>query len=161
MTPWTVARQAPLFIGFPRQEYWSELIFSFSRGSSLPRDRTRIGRWILYHWVTREAHCLWIFFFFFYLQWLTNKDLLYSTRKSAQCYVQPGWEGSLGENGYMCMYGWVPSLFWNITTLFISCAPIQNKNLEKQSKARLGWSEVQTQFSTSGFKLAKGSVHNK
>ena len=27
---------------------------------------------------------------------------------------QPGWEQSLGENGYMYMYGWVPSLFtWN------------------------------------------------
>ena len=24
---------------------------------------------------------------------------------------QPGWEGSLGENGYMCRYGWVPWLF--------------------------------------------------
>ena len=24
---------------------------------------------------------------------------------------QPGWEGSLGENGYMPMYGRVPSLF--------------------------------------------------
>ena len=24
-TPWTVARQAPLFMGFPRQEYWNEL----------------------------------------------------------------------------------------------------------------------------------------
>ena len=24
---------------------------------------------------------------------------------------QPGWEGSLGENGYMHMYGRVPSLF--------------------------------------------------
>ena len=24
-TPWTVAHQAPLFMGFPRQEYWSEL----------------------------------------------------------------------------------------------------------------------------------------
>ena len=32
---------------------------SFSRGSSGPRDRTHIswiGRWILYHWDTREAH---------------------------------------------------------------------------------------------------------
>ena len=27
MTPWTVACQAPLSIGFPRQEYWSELPF--------------------------------------------------------------------------------------------------------------------------------------
>ena len=27
---------------------------------------------------------------------------------------QPGWEGSFGENGYMCMYGWVPLLStWN------------------------------------------------
>ena len=26
-TPWTVAHQAPLSIGFPRQEYWSELPF--------------------------------------------------------------------------------------------------------------------------------------
>ena len=27
MTPWTVAHQAPLSIGFFRQEYWSELLF--------------------------------------------------------------------------------------------------------------------------------------
>ena len=26
-TPWTVAHQAPLFMGFPRQEYWSGLPF--------------------------------------------------------------------------------------------------------------------------------------
>ena len=28
-TPWTVAPQAPLSMGFPRQEYWSGLPFSF------------------------------------------------------------------------------------------------------------------------------------
>ena len=27
VTPWTVARQAPLFMGFSRQEYWSGLPF--------------------------------------------------------------------------------------------------------------------------------------
>ena len=27
MIPWTVACQAPLSMGFPRQEYWSELPF--------------------------------------------------------------------------------------------------------------------------------------
>ena len=27
MTPWTVARQAPLSMAFPRQEYWSGLPF--------------------------------------------------------------------------------------------------------------------------------------
>ena len=27
VTPWTVAHQAPLFMGFSRQEYWSRLPF--------------------------------------------------------------------------------------------------------------------------------------
>ena len=27
VTPWTVAHQAPLSVGFPRQEYWSGLLF--------------------------------------------------------------------------------------------------------------------------------------
>ena len=37
-TPWTIAHQAPLSMGFSRQEYWSGLLFSFSRGSAQPRD---------------------------------------------------------------------------------------------------------------------------
>ena len=32
--PWTVAHQAPLSMGFSRQEYWSGFAISFSRGSS-------------------------------------------------------------------------------------------------------------------------------
>ena len=40
-----------------------------------------------------------------YLKWITNKDLLYSTWNSAQCYVAAGWEGGLGKNGDMYMYG--------------------------------------------------------
>ena len=32
-TPWTVACQAPLSMGFPRQEYWSGLPFPSPRGS--------------------------------------------------------------------------------------------------------------------------------
>ena len=44
MTPWTVALQTPLSMGFSRQEYWGGLI-SFSRGSSCPRDRTCIPAW--------------------------------------------------------------------------------------------------------------------
>ena len=31
VTPWTAACQAPLSLGFPRQEYWSELPFSSPR----------------------------------------------------------------------------------------------------------------------------------
>ena len=30
MTPWTVARQAPLSVKFPRKEYWSGLLFPSS-----------------------------------------------------------------------------------------------------------------------------------
>ena len=41
-TPWTVAHQAIPSVGFSRQEYWSELPFSFSRGASQPRDRAHI-----------------------------------------------------------------------------------------------------------------------
>ena len=40
--PWTVACQAPLSMRFSRQEYWSGLPFSYSRGSSWPRDQTYI-----------------------------------------------------------------------------------------------------------------------
>ena len=47
-----------------------------------------------------------------YLKWITNKDLLYSTGNSAQCYVAACMECSLGENGYI--YKWV------ITILLIS-----------------------------------------
>ena len=47
-----------------------------------------------------------------YLKWITNKDLLYiahGTLLNVMC--QPGWEWGLGENGYMNVYGSVPSLF--------------------------------------------------
>ena len=58
VTPWTVAHQAPLSVGFPRQEYWSGrmVAISSSRESSQPSDRTWIscvscnGEWILYYW---------------------------------------------------------------------------------------------------------------
>ena len=36
--PWTVVRQAPLSMGFPRQEYWSGLPFPF------PGDLPALGR---------------------------------------------------------------------------------------------------------------------
>ena len=40
-TPWTLAHEAPLSIGFLRQEYW--VAISSSKGSSQPRDRTCIS----------------------------------------------------------------------------------------------------------------------
>ena len=58
VTPWTVAHQAPLSMGFSRQEYWVgchaplQEIFP-TQGSNpclLPCG------WILYHWAAGEAH---------------------------------------------------------------------------------------------------------
>ena len=54
VTPWTVARQAPLSMGFLRQEYWSGL--PFPSPGNLPDSGIKltyeyvscIGRWILY-----------------------------------------------------------------------------------------------------------------
>jgi len=43
MTPWTVARQDPLSMRFPRQEYWSGLPFPSPGVSSWPRDRTQVS----------------------------------------------------------------------------------------------------------------------
>ena len=63
-TPWTIACQALLSMGFPRQEYWNELPFFFSRVSSWSRNlaspavlhcrsilyQLRYQRSPLYHW---------------------------------------------------------------------------------------------------------------
>ena len=57
VTPWTIASQTPLSMGFSRQEYLSGLPFPS------PGDLPNLGsnpcllhcRWILYHWVTWEA----------------------------------------------------------------------------------------------------------
>ena len=56
-TPWTVAYQAPLSMGFSRQEYWSGL--PFSSPGDLPSPGIKpvscIGRWILYLCATKGS----------------------------------------------------------------------------------------------------------
>ena len=56
-TPWTVAHQAPLSVGFPREEYWSGL--PFPSPGIFPTQGSNwiswVGRQFLYHWATREA----------------------------------------------------------------------------------------------------------
>ena len=57
-TPWTVACQTPLSMGFSRQEYWSRL--PFPPPGDLPNPGIKptspaLERWILYHWATGEA----------------------------------------------------------------------------------------------------------
>ena len=52
--PWTVAHQAPLSMGFSRQESWSRL--PFLRLGIFQAQGSNLGllhcRWILYHWAT-------------------------------------------------------------------------------------------------------------
>ena len=54
VTPWTVAGQAPLSMGLPRQEYWSSL--PFPSPADLPNSGILHWMWILYHWATRKTH---------------------------------------------------------------------------------------------------------
>ena len=52
MTPRTVGGQAPLSIGFPRQEYWSGLLFFFFPPGDLPNpglEPVSPALQILYH----------------------------------------------------------------------------------------------------------------
>ena len=61
-----------------------------------------------------------------YLKWITNKNLLYSTWNSAQCYVLAWMGGALGVE-WIHVYEWL-SPFTSpktITTLFIGYTPIQ------------------------------------
>ena len=61
VTPWTITCQAPLSVGFSRQEYWTGLPFP-SPGDLLnpglkPMSPVHLlhCRQILYHWATKEA----------------------------------------------------------------------------------------------------------
>ena len=43
VTAWTVAHPAPLSMGFPRQEYWSGLLFPSPEDLPRPKDQTRVS----------------------------------------------------------------------------------------------------------------------
>ena len=63
-TLWTIAPQAPLFMGFSKQEYWSGL--PYSPPGDLPDPGIEpvstyfscIGRWVLYHLGHQRSPCL-------------------------------------------------------------------------------------------------------
>ena len=62
------------------------------------------------HWCAHTVVLFNIHQWLAYSRWIINKDLLYSTGTSVQCYVAAGWGRSLEENGYTYMYDWVPLL---------------------------------------------------
>ena len=65
-----------------------------------------------------------------FIKWITNKDLLYSTWSSAQCYAA-AWMGGVWGRVDACMR-MAESLHREPetgTTLLIGCASIQNKKV--------------------------------
>ena len=77
-TPWTVAHQAPLSMGFPRQEYWTSVPFPFP--GDLLDPRLLLGRWILYHWATKEA------WYHLYVESKTQHKLTYERKPDPQTW---------------------------------------------------------------------------
>ena len=97
-TLWTKDSQAPLSMGFSKQEYWLEWVaMPFTRGSSQSRDQTHVSyvscidRQVLTASATWEAlqsmglqkNWIWLsthrWTFLEYIRWINNKVLLYST----------------------------------------------------------------------------------
>ena len=94
---WTVAHQTPLSMGFSRQEYWIWVATSFSRGSSQPRDQTRID--CLLHWqasslppVLPEKH---------YIYRVSNQE-----KNTSRLYCHPAYLTSMQSTSCE-MLGWM------------------------------------------------------
>ena len=121
-TPWTAAYQAPLSMGFSRQEYWSGVpssspllsiktpgsLFTKHRETHRLKEQTygRQGE----GWeegIVRE--CGMDMYTLLYLKWITNKELLYCTGNSAPRHVA-AWMGGKFERGWIRVYVW-PSPF--------------------------------------------------
>ena len=70
-----------------------------------------------------------------YLKWITNKDLLYNPRNSAQCYLAV-WMGGEFAGEWMHVYVWLSPFAVHLKLpqrcSLISYAPIQNKKCKKK-----------------------------
>ena len=81
VTPWTIAWESPLFIGFPRQEYMSGLPFPPPGDYDSQRIKPMClvfpalaGRFF-YNWATREALCMCIYIYLIF-QYVVYKRVL-------------------------------------------------------------------------------------
>ena len=88
-----------------------------------------------------------------YLKWLINKDLLYSTWNSAQCYMAAWMGGELGRE-WIHIYVWLSPFTFHLklTKLLISYTPIQNKKFQRKD------------YSESDISIVKNEIdicHNK
>ena len=118
--PWRRAWQpTPVFL--PRESHESRSLVGYSPHGCKGLDRTE-ATW---HAHTQETHRLrertyscqgegWgkgqlgslDMYILLYLKWITNKNLLYSTWNSAQCYVA-AWMGGEFEGDWIHVYVWM------------------------------------------------------
>ncbi|MCH3812453.1 hypothetical protein LZB82_08870, partial [Campylobacter jejuni] len=63
-----------------------------------------------------------------YLKWITNKDLLYSTWNSAQCYVA-AWMGGEFGGEWIHVYAWLSLFNLKLSQycLLVGFTPMQNE----------------------------------
>ena len=66
-----------------------------------------------------------------YSKWITSKDLLYGTWKSAQCHVAAQMGGGLGEGWiHVCLAESLHCPAESTTTWSTGCIPVQNQMLK-------------------------------
>ena len=105
----TVAYQAPLSMRFPRQEYWSGLLFPPPRDLPDPEIRLMspvscvscICRRILHHWATWEVSNHWVYsnrFLFFQISWSALVACKCESRWTLELIRSHKWVMSEGEN---------------------------------------------------------------
>ena len=93
VTPWIIAHQAPLSMGFPRQEYWSRL--PFPPPGDLPNPGSNLH---LLHWwadssplhplgIFPTGHCI-------SLLWLKLQNTIHWVTWTLVYYSSGGWEVS-------------------------------------------------------------------
>ena len=109
-TPWTVAHQVPLSMGYSRQKYWSGVAIPFSRGSSWPRDWTRvscIAGGFFTIWATREAQTLDL-----------NPYLSYFSLSSFHPVIDFTSQHSIAQNGHLSVVLFSPVNSENIAQYY-------------------------------------------
>ena len=99
-------------------------------------------------WITREFG---MDMYMLYIKWITNRDLLYTAQGTLLSVMwQPGWEGSLGENGCMYMCGWVPLLstwnYHNIVNWMYANKNLKKYRAKKEKKNLVSCSKKGTNF---------------
>ena len=101
--PWTVACQAPLSMGFPRQKYW--LPFPSPGDLLSPGVESRTGMEILYHWATWEAPSLLPFIYLSLIAMLRSYPPQGSFMQSFFCccsfFICPPQYMQIGPNSYV------------------------------------------------------------